>query len=285
MTYQGSLKHPGNLNSMQLGLSTYTYTWGFGVPGHVPPAPLTLFQLTNRAFNFGLNVIQIADNCPLHLLSDAESDTFYQYSKSKNVRIEVGTRGLKLENVKTYLSVAKKLKSEILRIVIDEPGYTPKLDEVIRILNTIIPLLKENNIQLAIENHDRFKCVEFARMITETDPGWIGICLDSVNSMGAGEGIDEVVKTLAPYTINLHLKEFTIKRLSHKMGFVIEGLPAGQGMLNIPSLIQKIEETGKCKSAILELWTPPDESIEETVKRENDWAIESINYLKGFFTK
>jgi len=63
------------------------------------------------------------------------------------------------------------------------------------------------------------------------------------------------------------------------MGFVIEGLPAGQGMLNIPSLIATIGKTGKCKSAILEQWTPPAESIEATIQKENEWAEMSIQYL------
>jgi L-ribulose-5-phosphate 3-epimerase UlaE len=102
--------------------------------------------------------------------------------------------------------------------------------------------------------------------------------------MGAGEGIAEVVRTLAPFTINLHLKEFVIRRVSHKMGFVVEGLPAGEGMLNIPNLLDAIEKTGKCKSAILELWTPPSETIEETIRKENDWAEQSIVNLKKLKT-
>ena len=52
--------------------------------------------------------------------------------------------------------------------------------------------------------------------------------------MGAGEGFETVSEILLPYTINLHLKDFTIRRVSHKMGMIIEGTPAGKGMLNIP---------------------------------------------------
>jgi len=216
----------------------------------------------------------------LHFLSREELDQLLDYANNKGVSIEVGTRGMTPQNIKIYISIAKQLHSDILRIVIDGPGFEPILDEVIKILKEIVPLLKANNIRLAIENHDRFKSCEFAQMITESDPEWVGICLDSVNSMGAGEGIEEVVRTLAPYTINLHLKEFVIRRVSHKMGFVIEGLPAGKGMLNIPSLLETIEKTGKCKSAILELWTPPSETLEQTIRKENDWAELSIENLK-----
>jgi sugar phosphate isomerase/epimerase len=269
---------------MHLGLSTYTYSWAIGVPGHQPENPMTLFQLIDLAFKHHLKVIQIADNRPLHLLSEEELDQLLAYSKDKEISIEVGTRGMTIQNVSAYLSIAKRLHSDILRIVIDGSGFEPSVDEVIKILKEIIPLLKVNNIRLSIENHDRFKSYEFAKMITETDPEWVGICLDSVNSMGAGEGIEEVVRTLAPFTINLHLKEFVIRRVSHKMGFVVEGLPAGEGMLNIPSLLETIEKTGKCKSAILELWTPPSETLEETIRKENEWAELSIENLKKLKT-
>jgi L-ribulose-5-phosphate 3-epimerase UlaE len=68
------------------------------------------------------------------------------------------------------------------------------------------------------------------------------------------------------------------------MGFVVEGLPAGEGMLNIPSLLETIEKTGKCKSAILELWTPPSETLEETIRKEKEWAELSIENLKKLKT-
>jgi L-ribulose-5-phosphate 3-epimerase UlaE len=106
-----------------------------------------------------------------------------------------------------------------------------------------------------------------------------GICLDCVNSLGIGEGIDTVLDYLAPHTVNLHVKDFIVKRVSHKMGFVVEGTPAGKGFLNLPRLLEKIMPYGRCNSAILELWTPPAASLEETIKRENDWAVESVRYM------
>jgi len=236
--------------------------------------------LIDKAHGFGIRVVQIADNSPLHLLSESELDSLYRYASLMGIRIEVGTRGLNIDNISRYILIAKKLKSDILRVVIDGPGFEPGLIEVIALLKEIIPVLRENNIKLAIENHDRFTSHEFEEMVKKTDSEWIGICLDSVNSLGAGEGIADVIKTLAPYTINLHLKEFIIKRVGHKMGFLVEGLPAGKGMLNIPELVNTIGKTGKCKSAILEQWTPPSDSLEETIKKENDWAVDSIKFLK-----
>jgi L-ribulose-5-phosphate 3-epimerase UlaE len=98
--------------------------------------------------------------------------------------------------------------------------------------------------------------------------------------MGAGEGFETVSEILMPYTINLHLKDFSIKRVAHKMGLMIEGRPAGSGMLKISDLVSRLSVTNCCQSAILELWTPPEPSIEETLVKEDNWANESIEFLR-----
>jgi hypothetical protein len=97
--------------------------------------------------------------------------------------------------------------------------------------------------------------------------------------MGAGEGLETVISKLAPLTVNLHIKEFSVKRVFHKMGFVIEGCPLGKGMLPVADLIQKVSR--RCKSAILEQWTPPEETIEKTIEKEARWAEQSIKHLKN----
>ena len=265
---------------MQLGLSSYSYTWAFGVPGSQPESPMGAADLLQEAHRYGLPVVQIADNCPLHVLSPSELGELRRRADDLGVRIEVGMRGLIAESVASYLDIARRLGSDILRVVIDAAGYEPEVDEVVRTIRALVPQLKAHGIRLAIENHDRFLSDEFARMVNETDRHWVGICLDSVNSMGAGEGVREVVNTLAPLTINLHLKEFTVRRVDHKMGFVVEGKPAGQGLLNIPSLVAQVASHGRCRSAILELWTPPAPRLADTIRKEAEWVAASVAFLK-----
>ena len=152
------------------------------------------------------------------------------------------------------------------------------MEEIHSIIKKAVPLLENYKIILAIENHDRFKAAEFAEMVEKSGSQFVGICLDSVNSMGAGEGLETVIEKLAPLAVNLHVKEFSVKRIFHKMGFVIEGCPLGEGMLPVAELVQKV--SSRCQSAILEQWTPPEETIEKTIEKEARWAEQSIVYLK-----
>jgi len=263
---------------MQPGISSYTYTWAIGVPGKEPKNPMTIFQLIKKAVEFGIEVVQVADNLPLNQFSEIELLKIRNYAEDLNVQIEVGAKKMTLENLERYIEIAAFFKSSIVRFVIDGECFQPGLEEIHSIIKKAVPLLENYKIILAIENHDRFKAAEFAEMVEKSGSQFVGICLDSVNSMGAGEGLETVIEKLAPLAVNLHVKEFSVKRIFHKMGFVIEGCPLGEGMLPVAELVQKV--SSRCQSAILEQWTPPEETIEKTIEKEARWAEQSIVYLK-----
>ncbi|HEX2395733.1 MAG TPA: TIM barrel protein [Bacteroidales bacterium] len=270
---------------MQIGVSTYTYTWSFGVPGSEPKVKMTPYDLIRRASEFGIDCIQIADNYPLHQLTDTELHTLMEYAHQIGITIEVGSRGLTGENLEKYLKIAEKLYSPILRMVIDQENYRPEPEDVVAIIRNALPELKARNIILALENHDRLHAKVFREIVESIASEFAGICLDCINSMGIGEGIETVIDILAPYTVNLHVKDFNVKRVYHKMGFIIEGTPAGKGLLNMEMILEKLSKNSKCRSAILELWTPPEQNIELTVAKEHRWAIESIGYMKKMILK
>jgi sugar phosphate isomerase/epimerase len=107
------------------------------------------------------------------------------------------------------------------------------------------------------------------------------VCLDTVNSFGSLEGPAVVVETLGRYVVNLHVKEFVIRRMSHNMGFVISGAPAGQGMLDVPWLLAKLRGYGREFNAIIETWLAPESSMAATVAQEADMTQQSVTYLRG----
>ena len=268
---------------MRLGIGTYTYTWAVGVPGHLPDRPLTATDIVRKASTAGLHCAQIADNLPLEELSTEERHALADFAESRRVAIEVGARRMTPEHLARLIDVAAFFGSHVLRFVIDGPGYEPTFDEITTVIREALPRLREAGVRLAIENHDRLAAAEFREIVKGTDEDQVGICLDSVNSMGAGEAVREVTEMLAPYALNLHVKDFTVRRVSHMMGFVVEGTPAGHGMLDVPWLLEKVREHDRCQSAILELWTPPESTPAKTIATEERWAEESIRYLKPLF--
>lgn len=265
---------------MQLGISTYTFTWAIGVPGTSPACPMTAVDLLERAAQLGVRWVQMADNLPLDKLSPAELDEFEARAAQLGLRIEVGTRGIAPDHLRRYLALAQRFQSSILRVVIDTADHHPSPAEVVVILSPLRAEFLAAGVTLAIENHDRFSSPTLAEMVRSLGTDWVGICLDTVNSFGALEGPPVVLQHLGPLTVNLHVKEFTVFRPSHSMGFTVEGRPAGQGRLDLPWLLAQLRGYGRDCNAILEQWTPPEADLEETIRKEARWAVESVEYLR-----
>jgi sugar phosphate isomerase/epimerase len=182
--------------------------------------------------------------------------------------------------LRTYLRLATRFKSPILRVVIDTADHQPGEDEVVNIIKGIIPEFEQAGVCLALENHDRFRAKALAGIIERIGSDYAGVCLDTVNSFGALEGPEVVVETLGRLVVNLHLKDFVIIRAGHTMGFRIEGCPAGQGRLNVPWLLEELSNLKLDPNAILELWPPPEDTLAATLAKEEAWVETSIGYLR-----
>ncbi len=259
---------------MQLGISSYTYGWNV-------EHGMNEMDLVESAKKFAVNLIQIGDNLPLHTFSNEKLLDFKKELQQSGMGIEIGAKGLMQEHLHQYILLCKKFNSKVLRFIIDDNNYQPSIEEVISVINNEADLLEKYNITLALENHDRLKANEYATIIKSVNRSNVGICLDTVNSMEAGENIETVIETLLPYTVNLHIKDFGIARLPHKQGFIIDGRIAGVGLLNISSLLEKIKGYNICRTCILEQWVSPEKNYVETILKEKFWAEKSIHYLKG----
>ena len=264
---------------MKLGISSYTFSWAIGISRYpLPATPLSAMGLLEKAIGYGESVLQVADNLPLTSLSPEDLNAFERRASDVGIAIEIGTRGIEPENLRAYLRLAARFGSPFVRVVVDKGEDEPTPDECIAQLKPLLPEFDDAGVKLAIENHDRFPARTLREIVETLGTDRVGICLDTVNSFGSLEGPEVVVETLAPYVVNLHVKDFTIRRVVHQMGFIIEGAPAGQGRLNIPWLMRQLPGD---ISAVLELWTPYQENTPATVALEAQWADESVNYLKN----
>ncbi len=267
---------------MKLGLSSYTFGWAVGVRGHEPARPLDECALLDKCRESGVKLLQIGDNLPLHEFDEARLARLARRAAQEEIQIEVGARGLTAVRVASYVSIARQVGARLIRFVIDDSSYHPTPDTVTGVLREISSTLGE--LTLGLENHDRFSAATLREVIEKAGNERIGVCLDTANSLGAGEGIDTALRELGPLTLNLHIKDFAIARVPHLMGFTVEGRPAGQGFLDVPRLLKQLSAFHRCETAVLELWTPPEPKLEETIAKEAAWAGQSLDFLKPLFT-
>lgn len=278
---------------MKLGISTWSLTWACGVPGYPQPEkPLNPRDLIDMAEKWGLERVQLADNNSWDKLSLEELNQLACYAREKKVVLEAGMRGWKPEEIDRFLTLSSIIKSPFLRIVMvpsSPHAKLPTLREKEQALIAVIPRLLDLNMILCLENHDHFKVDELSELITglnkKTGKECFGICLDTVNSLGALEDPQRVIHSLAPHTVNLHLKDFTINRVGHGMGFEITGTPLGEGRTDIKGILAALEPYERCQSAVIEQWVPPEKSMKKTIEKELKWLESGIKRAKPLFKK
>jgi sugar phosphate isomerase/epimerase len=265
---------------MRLGLGSYACAWAIGVPGFDPPARLDAVGFIHRAAGLGLGLVQIADNLPLEQAPPAALAAIRRAAASAGVSLELGTRGIAPPHLRRMLELCSEFECGLLRVVVDTADHRPSPEEVTRMVSGLLPELERSGVVLAIENHDRFAAKRLASIVESIGNPNVGICLDTVNSFGCLEGPEHVVAHLAPFVSSLHIKDFTVRRAGHMMGFEITGAPAGQGMLDIPWLLESLRAAGRNPNAILELWPSPEATAARTVGKEEEWGRASVHYLR-----
>ena len=90
---------------------------------------------------------------------------------------------------------------------------------------------------------------------------------------------------LAPYTINLHLKDYEITPDPYGVGFRIHGVPLGEGRAPVAWVLDQLRHCPPDMSVILEHWLMPDQGVAEAIAQEQPWIERTVaaakTHLKG----
>lgn len=270
---------------MKYGIGSYCTTWAIGVPGFdAPENPLSPGGLLTLAKEKQILLVQIADNMPLQNLTEPELDELATISQAHGITVELGMRGSDPDLLLRYLHIAKKLSASLVRTLLTEKDLAICKTHI----QAVLPAYTAAKVTLAFENHGLHTTKMLADFIHSFHSPYVGCCLDTVNSFGSLEGPDLVVQNLAPYTVNLHLKDFIIQRHPHQMGFEIIGASLGEGRLDITGIIDKIQQekamvSENMPTLILENWVPWQGNIEDTVLLETAWLDKGLVRLQQLF--
>lgn len=261
---------------MDVAISSFAF--GCSVAGQKPR--FDVFSLIQFARRHGVRVVQIGDHLPLHEMPVGALNRLRESARDSGVRIEIGARGLTERHLSAYVDLCVRLEAKMLRFVVDQAGCEPAPDHIVSLLRNALPGLHAAGVVLGLENHDRFPARVLRSLVDAVDDPQVGVCLDTANSFGAGEGLEYVTSILAPVTVNLHVKDVTIRRFPHQQGFLIEGCELGTGVLPIRETIAAVRLPGRCPTAVLEAWTTPMADHEQTCRIEVERAARGLDTLR-----
>jgi sugar phosphate isomerase/epimerase len=267
---------------LKLGIGTYTYMWSIGFEGARPAVPMDALGLLSMACDLGVRVVQFGPNLPLEQLHRRELLKIADCARHSGIELEIGTRGVDAGHLCQILELAVGLGCGLIRTVPESPdGQVPSHEALLGGLREIGPELERCRVRLALENGN-IPSQRLAETLDALANPWIGITLDTANSLAIPEGTQQVVKALSRHTMCFHIKDFAVQRVWHRMGFIVEGRPAGQGQMDLPWILDELKSGDADPNAILELWTPEQADIEATIALEHLWAKESVRYLRQY---
>ena len=285
------------MHSYSLHLSGCGESWGFDAH-HAFEKTIDIFKMMELAAEWGLDVLHIT-------LVDLDNDV--SDANLSNVKAAALRHNLELElnvsfnapsdprvnaSVTQALEIAHALGAKLVKFSLDIKRASPlygsslrsdvliQLAERVREFKENIALIERYGLKIALENHCDLFADEVIWIVEQLHHPQIGACLDTMNSLVLGEGVEECVRKLAPYAYCVHFCD--LKIVVDPNGTHSIGTAVGQGDNDCVKIMQALRANAPeaLDTIIFEVELPlAGYSIEEGRERELVAARESIEYL------
>jgi len=197
------------------------------------------------------------------------------------VQLELGTRGVRLEHLRRYLEIARRLDATMLRTMINTADHRPSPDEAIDLLAAAAPAFESAGVTLTLETYEQIPVATLVDIVRRVDSPAVGICVDPANCVAALELPAATVEAVAPYVRNVHVKDFAFSRRDGWVGFTLAGCPLGEGLLDYQHLVTTTRANEQGLSQIIEHWLPWQGDSASTIRAENEWNLHNLSYLRS----
>ncbi|MGY3319742.1 sugar phosphate isomerase/epimerase family protein [Arthrobacter sp. TE12232] len=261
----------------RIGLSSYAFFWQLS---DRVSAPLNLHEALAETAALGVDLFQICDYAQLEAMTDADLASVRATADALGIALELGTKGIRPEHLRKFLRIAGILGAPLLRTMFNVPGHTPDADETVAIFTGVLPDFEAAGVRIAVETYEQVPTSRVLDVIARVDSPYLGICSDPANTVAALESPREVIDAVAPYVLNMHIKDFAFSRKEGWVGFTYSGAPLGEGLLDYAYMARKLQPKERNINQIIEHWLPWQASEEETIRLEKQWTQQSLDFLR-----
>ena len=261
---------------MAIGLSTYAFFWRWS---SAAPRPLSLPEMLDETAALGAGVFQICDYPAIESMTAAELRAVREHAAALGVTLELGTRGITAERLGRYRELAAALDVRFVRSMLRTKDHQPSTAEAVALLRAELPRYRDQGLTLGLETYEQVATADLVEVVGAVDSPWLGVCLDPGNCVARLETPDSVIAAVAPYVVNMHVKDFAFTRADGWVGFSLTGCRLGQGLLDYDGMVRAVRPEERGISQVVEHWLPRTDSIEETCQTERDWTRHSAEFL------
>jgi sugar phosphate isomerase/epimerase len=122
---------------------------------------------------------------------------------------------------------------------------------------------------LALENHKDWRVPELISMMEKISSEFVGICIDTGNSIALLEEPDHVVEAYAKWGTSCHIKDMGVKE--YEEGFLLSEVPLGKGFLDVKRMMSIMRKANPKIQFNLEMITRDPLKIPCLTKKY--WAV------------
>jgi sugar phosphate isomerase/epimerase len=97
------------------------------------------------------------------------------------------------------------------------------------------PVVEKHEMRMAVENHKDLRTPELLELLKKLDSPFVGVCLDTGNSIALLEAPQETTDLLAPLVLTTHVKDMGVEEYAD--GFLLAEVPLGAGFLDLAKII------------------------------------------------
>jgi sugar phosphate isomerase/epimerase len=244
--------------------------------------PMKAYALADLAAQHNLSSLEIPLDAMLPDLSHQTIDAFKAHLDAHHLKLLVDTGVVDVDNLTKLLPLAKRAGASVVRAVVSgilegnrnaisknsdmlssgwgraahgeakaaAPGWPEYLAEIRRRLIDLLPVLKDLNLVLALENHQDCTSDELLAFC-EIDPDHIGVTLDVVNPMAVCEEPYAFANKVGPHIRDIHIKDYTVR--STPQGYRLVRAAIGQGVIDWPRMLALLREVAPNAALHIEL--------------------------------
>ena len=276
-----------------LGIASASFTQRMGAErrGGAEKPLSDPFHFLDYCHQLGAGGVEVAAES----LEPASRKRFRRRAESAGMHVEVAVRLPRdqsdVSSFQDSLRAAKSVGASVVRTtLLTRPRYVA-LDNVEELRRFVQQswksvTLAENAIRrrrmkLAVENHRDMRIEELLSMMNQISSEFVGVCLDTANSLALFESPAEAVEKLAPYAISVHLKDIAVKESPD--GFLLSEVALGEGFLDLRGIVEDLRQARSNIRFNLEVMT--DDPVEipclasyywPTMGRVPGWRLASI---------
>ncbi|MBB3809933.1 sugar phosphate isomerase/epimerase family protein [Pseudochelatococcus contaminans] len=286
------------MHSYSLHLSGCGESWGFD-GNYAFEKTINLNKMMELAAEWGLDVLHITlvdldnDVSPEHLSQVKANAKKHGLDLELNVSFDAPSDPRVNATVEEALNIAHAIGAQLVKFSLDIKRTAPlygsslrsdivvQLAERIREFKENLPLIEKYGIKIALENHCDLFADEVIWIVEQLHHPLIGACLDTMNSLVVGEGVEECVRKLSPYAYCVHFCD--IKIVVDPNGTHSIGTAVGQGDNDCVKIMQELRANAPeaLDTIVFEVELPlSGYSIEEGREIELQAARESIAYMR-----